>query len=276
MRAAIVLLLFSSTALADEPKKENNWWKSCTEHDETTNFTRIATGCSVFGLRIALTGQDIQRPTTFTVGAHAQGEEIGRMNALSIRRTSRMGIGGGGSGFDGELAGSLTVGARAPIAKSHGPFVRGGIAGQILGNDRFYASLLELPRAELGWQYMSGITVVEGGATAGLALDGRYGIRSAIPQPESPLVPLFGVAWGGYVTLQVPHLRMGVSAEAIPKGDQRSGLVVMGLAHACAVGFLLAACFDVRVMSEDGLAPFGDAKHATYYAGMTLGFSSGR
>jgi hypothetical protein len=54
-------------------------------------------------------------------------------------------IGGGSAGFEGGLGGELGFGLRVPFAKSHGPVARIALEGFLMGNDAFYASLLELP-----------------------------------------------------------------------------------------------------------------------------------
>ena len=280
----LLVLLFSPMARADDAKPEEKkkeektdregTFKSCTEGEDTKVAARLATGCSMIGLRFVFTGLDVPaRGITAGVAFHTQGEDFDRWNILSVHATHRTTLGGGGSGFEGELSGSVTVGVRAPLAKHHGPFVRGGVSGHVLGNDLFYGSLIEFPRGEVGYQFMSGITVVEAGMTFGYAIDGRYGQRNLVPLPYSPLSPTSGFAWGGYVALQAPHMQLGVSLEGVPMSEGASGTIMNGLASACAYGYIFALCFDVRILSQDGLGPFGNSIRSTYWGGVTLGFT---
>lgn len=293
---ALAILAFAAPIRAEEPPKEKTEkkekgddhegsWKSCKDGEDgkpgasSLEQGRLATGCSILGMRIAFTGLDTVPARGITVGAqvHDQGEEFERIGIASVHATHRSSVGGGGSGFEGELGGSLTVGVRAPVAKRHGPFVRGGVSGHLLGNDLFYASLIELPRGEIGYQYLRGVNVVEVAATMGYAIDGRYGQRNLTPLPYSPLLPLSGFAWGGYVAAQVPHLRLGVGVEVVPEQDGLKGQVYTGTANACAFGFIFALCFDVRTMSEDGLGAFtSSSRLRTFYGGLTLGLSGQR
>ena len=268
----------------EKPKEDDShegWWKYCSypgpPGEDGKAWAKIATGCSVSGLRIAFTGLDIpNQGIDAGVMFHGQGEEFVRWGIVSVHGSHRSGIGGGGAGFEGELGGSLTLGIRAPVGRRHGPFIRAGIAGHLLGNDLFYSSLLELPRGEMGYQYMSGITVLEAAVTTGFAIDGRYGQRIPPTIGYSPLTPLSGFAFGGYLAVQLPHMRLGVGVQGVPASEGAPRNVYTGQAIACAVGFVLALCFDMRTMSEDGLAPFGHPAHATYYGGITFGFSRER
>jgi hypothetical protein len=258
-----------------EKKEEDKEWKrSCANDDETTVKLHAATGCSVIGLRIAFTSMDVPN-TGLNAGVMfaGQGEDYGRWSLFSVRATHKDGIGGGGAGFEGELGGTLTVGIRVPFSRKQGPIARVGVAGHILGNDLFYSSRIELPRSELGYQYMSGVVVVEAGATMGYVIDGRYGQRVP-PHTDgtSPHTPIAGFELGGYLSVQVPHVRLGVSLENVPMTEGFKGNILMGQASACLVGFVFAFCGDMRTLGQDGL--FGSALRSTYYGGLTFGFTS--
>jgi len=100
-------------------------------------------------------------------------------DGIVIHTTSEIELGGGstsrGSQFQGSLSSALLGGYRFPVGKKHGPFIRGGIDLRATGNDTLYHSLLELPRADLGWHFLEGkTTTIDLAATAGLALIGRH------------------------------------------------------------------------------------------------------
>jgi hypothetical protein len=189
----------------------------------------------------------------------------------SVRTTYQFGLGGGGSGFEGEYGGSFTGGVRIPLGRRHGPIARVGFGGHVLGNDRFYSSRIEVPRFELGYQILSGMVFVEAAGTTGYVIDGRYGQR--IPpriDGQSPHTPLAGFEIGAYLSVHVPYVRLGVSLERVPITDGSSGSVLLGQANAC-VGYGFAVCGDVRAFGQDGI--FGAAR-STYYGGITVGWDA--
>jgi hypothetical protein len=242
---------------------------------------RLATGCSgVMGIRVPITGTDIPNTGVWVgFGIQSEGEEYLRRGFFSVRGTHRMGLAGGGAGFEGTLDGSLAVGARIPFGDRHGPVVRIGVQGHIMGSDIFYSSLIEAPQGQLGYQYMRGITVLEAGATLGYAIDGRYGHRllALTILPNSPHVPLGeGLAYGGYVAIQVPHFRMGIRGEGVPTREGVSGGSYMAQGTLCGMGIFAAICADIRAMSNNGLGPLGSPTEATYYGGLTFGVSRER
>lgn len=258
-------------------EKKHHGFMHCAPQDSDASVPRLATGCSgVIGLRIPVTGLDAPN-TGVWVGAsiHSQGEEYVRRDILSVRALHHMGLGGGGAGFEGVLDGSLAIGGRVPLGAKHGPVARVGVAGHVLGNDLFYSSLIELPQGQIAYQYMSGITVVEVGGTLGLVLDGRYGQRYLAPPGISPHTALGGLELGGYAALQASHFRLGVQAQRVPIREA-PGNLYGAQGSFCGIGFFMAMCLDVRVTSQDGLGPFGAPSRATYYGGITFGFSRER
>ena len=92
--------------------------------------------------------------------ASSEGEEFNRRGLFSTHGMHRLAIGGGGAGFEGTLQGSLAGGFRFPVGERHGPVIRAGIFGYLRGNDAFYASLLDLPQVQVGYQYLHGRTVI--------------------------------------------------------------------------------------------------------------------
>jgi hypothetical protein len=262
-----------------EGKKRS--WFACLPQDSDSEIPRLATGCSgVFGVRVPVTSADLPRTGVWVgFGLHAEGEEYLRRGLFSVRGTHRLALAGGGAGFEGTLGGGLAVGARLPFGERHGPVVRLGVTGHVMGNDVFYSSLIEAPQGQVGYQYMRGITVIELGATGGYAIDGRYGQRlyANVLLPVSPLRPLGeGLAFGGYLAVQVPHFRLGVSGEGVPTREGLSGGSYWAQGTLCGMGFLGAICADFRVMANGGLGPFGTPTEATYYGGITFGVSRER
>src|SRR5690606_27985145 len=115
----------------------------------------------------------------------------------------------------------------------------------------YYFSMLELPRLSLGWQYLSGKVVVEGGPRAGPILAGRYnpGIDG-----RRRLVSAF--EWGGFVSVQVDFLRADVSAMRIEARKTGSGEPIdVGRATLCGIAGKVGICFDGMLFHGDALSP---------------------
>ncbi len=86
---------------------------------------------------------------------------------------SNLAIGGGSGGLEGEASYDLMVGWPFAVSPSSALVLRMGSRGEMLGNEVFYDSMLELPSMMFGWQYLSDQTLFEVGARSGLMLTGR-------------------------------------------------------------------------------------------------------
>jgi len=96
---------------------------------------------------------------------------------LSIRVLNDVELGAGNTGFQGTLGGSITGGYR--FGRTNGPFFRAGMLTHIAGtHDAFYRSILEIPEAHVGWQWLEGKSyLVEAGWHGGLILTGRNDVQ---------------------------------------------------------------------------------------------------
>lgn len=213
------------------------------------------------GLRVAITRVAGENGTSLQFAG--RGEELKTRGVFSSHGAHMFGIGGGTAGFDGGLGVLLTFGPRIPIAPHHGPFVRAGLRGHLLGNRALYSSLLELPRGELGYQFIRGWTVLEVGASYGAVLTGRYRAGDA-----NTLMLGTGFAPGGYIALQLPVLRVGASVARLPVRD--GATIDNADAHACVIGAPLALCGDASFTRGEVVR---DGKFETargWYSGVTL------
>jgi hypothetical protein len=199
-----------------------------------------------------------------------EGEEFVRRGIWSTHGRHRLGIGGGGAGFEGTLSGSWAGGVRIPVGEHHGPVLRAGLLGYVRGNDDFYASLLELPQLELGYQYQHARTVVELGVTTGAALVGR----NRTGETAQRIVGA-GFEVGAYGALQLPHFRLGLSAAQLPVDDGLSTPIRVGEGTLCGLLAPFAICADARVTVTDAVvSPGGAASEVrAVYAGLTVGFT---
>ncbi len=229
---------------------------------------RVSTACAgVFGIRGSVVD------TSGGGGAHGAGlqvaadsEEYWRRGVLSSLFRYRLGIGGGGAGFEGTLSGAGAFGIRAPVTEHQGPVIRAGAQAYLMGNDAFYASLVELPQIHAGWQWSRGYAVVEAAATTGIALTGRF--RAGASESRE----IAGLAYGGHVAMQVPWVRVAVIAERLPAKD---GLSPIDLATGtfCLVTSPLAVCADARAQQADARIAGTETRVRAIYGGITLGLT---
>jgi hypothetical protein len=181
-------------------------------------------------------------------------------------------LGGGEGGFEGALAGTIDIGYRIPISEDHGPFGRIGFDGRLQGNDLLYFSLLELPRLTLGWQYIHGKTVLEGGARGGAVLTGLY------DPSEAGRRKLNGFEWGGFVSAQADFIKIDASFMRIEARKTLNGTPVdIARAELCVVGGALGLCVDGMLFRGDAelraSAPGTIQSTSSQYVGLTLGLA---
>ncbi len=241
---------------------------------ETEGEVRLSTACSgVLGLRGAATNV---RGAASGAGPglmlSQEGEEFARSGILSSRGFHRLAIGGGGGGFEGALLGGLAGGVRVPFGRRHGPVVRAGFEGYLLGNDAFYSSLLELPQVQIGYQYMRGTTVIELGATTGVVLTGRWRAGDAERRR------LGGFERGAYVAVQVPWVRIGASATRLPTDDRLVSPVDVAQGTLCFMSAPVAICADARAMRAEAVVASGQPPREVraFYGGLVLGLTRER
>lgn len=200
---------------------------------------------------------------------YAGGEEFGHHDRYwSSRDTYELGLGGGAAGLEGMLSGSLGYGFRAPVLPDEGPVIRAAMSGYIMGDDAFYASLLELPQVQLGWQWSRGHAVIELAATTGVVLTGRFRAGDAETRQMG-----HGFAFGGHASLQVPWVRLSVEAEQLPSYDSLSAPVNVARGTLCAVAYPMAICADGRAEQTRAMVGNDEPLVTAAYAGITLGFT---
>ncbi|MGZ5967720.1 MAG: hypothetical protein ACXWP4_08630, partial [Polyangiales bacterium] len=173
-------------------------------------------------------------------------------------------VGGGSSGFEGAVALNLAVGPRLPVGPDHGPFARLGFRAQVEGNQEFYDSIVELPRTEIGWQYLHDWTALEIGATFGALLTGKFAVTTAEPRILGN-----GIASGGYAVVQLPMVRLGGTLQRLPAKD--GAAVIAASLYGCALGEPFALCIDGRWMQTDLLVGPALKNTTSLYAGAMFG-----
>jgi hypothetical protein len=169
--------------------------------------------------------------------------------------------------------GGFAGGFRLPVAERHGPVFRAGAFGYLRGNDAFYASLLELPQVQVGYQYLRGRTVLELGMTSGAVLVGRHRVGEA----ERRIVG-GGLEIGSYAALQVPWVRLGATLARLPTDDGLGTPVRVAEGTLCVIAAPFAICADGRATSTDAIVAPGVAPSEvrSLYAGLAFGFTRER
>jgi hypothetical protein len=203
----------------------------------------------------------------------SEGEEFVRRGIFSAHGSHRLAIGGGGAGFEGTFLAGFAGGFRVPFGERHGPVFRAGALGYLRGNDAFYASLLELPQVQVGYQYLRGRTVLELGMTSGAVLVGRHRVGDA----ERRIVG-GGLEIGTYASVQIPWVRLGTALVRLPTDDGLGTPVRAAEGTLCVIATPFAICADGRATSTDAITAPGatPSEVRSLYAGLAFGFTRER
>jgi len=246
----------------------------CADPDTDGAFV-TSTGCSgVFGIRGSAIGvRGVPADEGSGIMFSEEGEEFVRRGIFSSHGLHRLAIGGGGAGFEGTLLGGLTGGFRIPVGDRHGPVFRAGALGYLRGNNAFYASLLELPEIEIGYQYLQGVTVLELGMTSGAVLVGRHRVGEAETRRLGA-----GLEIGAYAALHVPWVRLGLKAVRLPTNDGLDSPVRVAEGTLCVIASPFAICADGRATVTDAITTPGapPSEVRSLYAGLAFGFTRER
>ena len=203
----------------------------------------------------------------------SEGENFTQGPLLNAHGTHRLALGGGSAGLEGTLLGGLTGGFKIPVAERHGPVFRAGAFGYMRGNDAFYASLLELPRIEVGYQLLAPTVVVEIGISSGAVLTGRSRIGDTYARHLGS-----GLEVGAYASARVPWFRVALSALRLPSGDEIGTPARALEGTLCALAAPMAICADSRIAVADQLAYGANvvSEATSSYTGLTVGLTADR
>ncbi len=246
----------------------------CADPDADGPFLS-STGCSgVFGIRgSAATVRGVDATEGSGLMVSSEGEEFVRRGVFVAHDMHRLAIGGGGAGFEGTLQGAIAGGFRLPVGVRHGPVIRAGVLGYVRGNDAFYASLIDLPQVQLGYQYLHGRTLIELGGTTGAVLAGRLRAGEAETRRLGA-----GLEVGAYTALQIPWFRLGMSAMRLPTNDALSAPVRTAEGTLCAIATPFVICVDARASVTEAVTATSAApvEVRSLYAGLAFGFTRER
>jgi len=155
-------------------------------------------------------------------------------------------LGGGRAGIEGALGLGVGLGLYQPLGESHGPFSRLGGRGFLMGNASFYASLLELPELELGYQFFDEGHHLELSAHGGAVLTGRYRPGELRRRLGSSF------AYGGLAAAHIGPVDLDVDFTRVgPREADAFGPLDLVSALLCGSVRYLGICFDARVFAGD-------------------------
>ena len=200
----------------------------------------IHTGIGAWGgVARAEAGQEAENG--WSAGAEYSALAYMNLGHLTARYRHLYHIGGGQAGFDAGADVDLQIGGLWALAERQALVARVGARGYIYGNRGLFASLLELPAAEAGYQLLSASWHVELLARGGLALLGAHRTLDA------PTDELGGtLMYGAGAALGWRALNAEVGWSAIGAEGQRLE------ATACAIAGKLALCAELARLSTRG------------------------
>lgn len=180
------------------------------------------------------------------------GEGYKTIGLLSLRSSALAGLGGGTGGVEGSLGFFGAAGIRVPVATTHGPFVRVGLGGELLGNQQLYFSHIDLPFGEAGYQYLNGANVFELGVRAAPLLTGRFNTGDSARRELGT-----SFEWAGFVDAKTRYGKLDVSflrIEARNTAPDTPVDVLRGAACAFPLSYL-AICLDAMFIHGDEQPP---------------------
>lgn len=185
-----------------------------------------------------------------------------RRAGFTARSTHVALLGGGRAGLEGALGAAVGMGLWVPAGEDHGPFSRLGGRAFLLGNDSLYASLLELPELELGYQLLNDELHLELSGHVGAVLAGRY-------KPDDERRRLGSAfAWGGLAAARLGPVDVELDWSRIEPGDSGESPLDVLTGLVCGGAQYFGLCFDVRVFSGSA---GGERKIDSVFLGLSAG-----
>jgi hypothetical protein len=185
-------------------------------------------------------------------------------------------VGGSNLGFEGSLQGAVAYGGRWSFGSHHGPVWRSG--ARVLAETSGVGDTLvvNLPQAELGYQYLKLPLLLELRAEIGAVLYGRYDVSGVDTRKLDSTVSLGGsaVIWWDLVSLSTSY--------ATIRGHDRSQNRAVNIVEArlCSragparAGPALDLCGYYRRYSGTVLHDLHDADSSMSFAGFSVGMAT--
>ena len=270
----IGMTLVPSLALAC-PEKDDSSCEASSEREAWVEgrFDAAASSGST-GARVSITrlqgsdADDTGRGMGLSLAGHA--ERYAAYRDFSVREASFAFLGGGSLGLEGGVGMDVAAGLRFPLSPSQGPVVRLGMRGYLLGNDKLYESLLEVPQLQLGYQFLQPRRLVEVAGRVGPVLAGRFNTGD---ETERKLGKAFEVGGHASVHWSVVHLEIQ-HTHVLMDGPLADVDLLSG--RLCGDAWRLELCVDTRVgWGGATVRGAGDLEESvvSMFGGLAVGFS---
>jgi hypothetical protein len=215
------------------PDMERPFGRCPTERDRLAIVT-------VFGMRASVTRVEGSDPVAGAL-IGGQGLAYDTRGMVTLRLAHFAYIGGGTGDVEGGIGIAYAMGTIAKLGEDHGPLARLGGRAQLFGNDLLYASHVELPELQLGYQLLRRRLHIEVAARAGAVLIGRYNPGDA----RRALGKAF--EWGGLASLRWEAIHLDLEWMRIEaRGSQPDTPVDVLSGMLCGAVFPLGLCLDLR------------------------------
>jgi hypothetical protein len=195
---------------------------------------------------------------------------------FSVRVTSAQMLGSSNHGVEGLYTGDLGLGVIAPVGDTHGPVLRIGARGYMMGNERVWLSMFEIPSGHVGYQYKEGAYLFEIAARGGLVVTGRHTLYGELQGWEVLQKRVLGhPSWeyGGHLALGLGPLRAEVEYMRIAVDDAIAVPLESWTASACFRNGSFGVCGDYRTWKTDVPRVGGTIDPLLVsYGGMSIGF----
>ncbi|MEM1029830.1 MAG: hypothetical protein AAGN82_05735 [Myxococcota bacterium] len=195
------------------------------------------------------------------------------VDGLTVHRDVTGALGWGTADFVGEIGGVIRGGYRFDVGPTHGPFGRGGVRGFLGGNDLWFHSHVEVPHAQLGYQWLDDRTFFEVAFDGGLSALGHF---EAANDQERPLTLVPG--WGAELVVHHRPIRLDVVWLRFqpPNFGPATGPLDRLDVNTCLTAWKLGLCNQFRFYRGDLASETGTSFPATraFSASLTLGLSS--
>ncbi len=185
-------------------------------------------------------------------------------------------VGGSNLGFEGSLQGAVAYGGRWSLDSHHGPVWRSG--ARVLAETSGVGDtlLVNLPQAELGYQYLRLPMLLELRAEIGAVLYGRYDVGGVDTRKLDTTVSFggSGVIWWDPVSLSASYATIPAHDRSHDRAVHLVEARLCSRAAPARAGPALDLCGYYRRYSGTVLGDFGDARSSMSFAGFSVGMAT--
>jgi hypothetical protein len=268
--AALLVGLASRDAAADETPPEPR-----ATGGETWTSKPARSFQSMLGVRVSGFSAGSDAPSTFGVGAAIQSAGYENWGPISVRSTSFGSIGKSAHGVEGIQTGDVAIGGIWHIGRAHGPLLRIGARGYMMGNEKVWLSSFEVPSGHVGYQYAEGPWLFEVAGRTGMIVTGRqtlYVTQGAFEVMQRRTLGHPSLELGGHAAFGYGPFRTEVEYMRVDVADRIGTPLDVWSASVCYRVSSVGACADYRSWKADVYRVSGRTESlAVGYGGITIG-----